>query len=104
MKYVLNLLLPRGCLVSRSLSLSLFPAENLGAKEGRMNEMGEMSAPLIFLLPTIPYTSSLVTRLSLTFCALLWEKNKAPEEEAGPEAVNIKFTETFLVQRFELKA
>lgn len=57
----------------------------MGAKDGRMNEMGEMSAPLIFLLPTIPYTSSLVTRLSLTFCALFWVKNKAPEEEAGPE-------------------
>lgn len=38
------------------------------------------------------------------FRAHLCVKNKAPEEEAGPEAVNIKFTETFLVQRFELKA
>lgn len=87
--------------------LKLVTAQRLprmGAKDGRMNEMGEMSAPLIFLLPTIPYTSSLVTRLSLTFCALFWVKNKAPEEEAGPEAVNIKFTETFLFQCFELKA
>ena len=69
-----------------------------------MNEMGKMSALLIFLLPTIPYTSSPVTRLSLTFRAHLCVKNEAPEEEAGPEAVNIKFTETFLVQHFELKA
>lgn len=103
MKYVLNLLLPRRC-HRIQISISLSPAENLGVKEGRMNKTGEMSAPLIFLLPTIPYTSSPVTRLSLAFRAHLCVKNKVPEEEAGPEAVNIKFTETFLVQRFELKA
>lgn len=46
-------------------------AENLRAKEGGMEKTGETSSPLIFLIPTVPCVSSLVTRVSLAFRARL---------------------------------
>ena len=41
--------------------------------------------PLVFLLPMVPYVSTPVTRVLLTFLARHFTKNEVPEEEAAPE-------------------
>ena len=41
--------------------------------------------PLVFLLPMVPYVSTPVTRVLLTFLARYFTKNEVPEEEAAPE-------------------
>ena len=64
--------------------------------------------PLVFLLPMVPYVSTPVTRVLLTFLARYFTKNEVPE--AAPERqkkgarLKIKFSiRYFHIPSFKLK-